>query len=81
MKTENSRVKALASECANIVTKIELIEHANEEVQWYRVLEKDDVPLQDERSLKVDYRRFLQKCRSSLKLSLLILMLRLNLMG
>ena len=36
MKTENSRVKALASECANIVTKIELIEHANEEVQSFR---------------------------------------------
>ncbi|RLM74356.1 hypothetical protein C2845_PM15G09960 [Panicum miliaceum] len=45
-------ILALASERATIVTDIELIQHAYEEVQWYKALEKDDVLLQGARSVK-----------------------------
>ena len=40
------------TQCADIVSKIEFIQHADEEIDWYKELEKAGVTLQDERSIK-----------------------------
>lgn len=63
MRREVSEVKALASKRASIVTKTELLQHANEEIQWYEASKKDGVPDHDARSMKA---RFLQKARPKL---------------
>lgn len=63
MRREISEAKALAAKLAGIVTKIELLQHANEEIQWYEASRKDGVPHDDVRSMKA---KFLQKARPKL---------------
>ena len=52
MKTRISEAQNLDTQCADIVSKIEFIQHADEEIDWYKELEKAGVTLQDERSIK-----------------------------
>lgn len=62
VRSKISAVKALASKRAGIVTKIELLHHANEEIR-YEASKKDGVPYHDVRSTNA---RFLKKARPKL---------------
>jgi len=58
MKTEISKAQNLASQRAAIVAKMEFIQHADRETDWYKESKKSGVIIQDERSIKV---KILQK--------------------
>lgn len=57
-RTRISEAEVWASKRASLVTKIQFVMHATEEVQRYKAAKKDDVPHHDARSMKA---RFLQK--------------------
>ncbi|CAL4901590.1 unnamed protein product [Urochloa decumbens] len=66
-----SQAKASASKRASIVTKVEFIQHANGEVQWYKASKKDAVPLDNTRSMEAELlQRALPKMMSELKAEL-----------